>query len=489
MRISASGRRLSRLAPLLRAPRFEVFPSPAIEAAVAEHVPREVTITVTASPARGLGPTIDLAERLAARGYRVVPHLSARLVADDAQLKDIVARLTGCGVDDVFVPAGDADPPAGRFDSALGLLDALAAMGRPFSRVGVTGYPQSHPLIADDITIQAMWDKRHHASYLVSNLCLNPRVLRAWIARVRSRGVALPLYVGLSGPVDRARLLRMAAVAGVAESRRFAAGHAEWFLRMGTPQGYRPERLLDRLAGPLTDPGSRVEGLHIFTFNQVRRAGRGRRADRRAATADRRPARGDHPRPATAAGRPDRRGDRADQQPGTGGTGRRRDGSGSWSRRDAGPAALRGAGRGRPVRRHRAGLCLPGASAARPARRDGQAAAHARQRSGRPGKVRPGPGADTRVPGASDRRGRRAARPDRRRPGPGAARPGTDLPGADRCRAAGDLGQQGTGSGAQVTGIPCGAAVPSVRRVPPGQVISVTANPPPSSRRRGSMLR
>src|SRR5579875_3329388 len=221
MRISASGRRLSRLAPLLRAPRFEVFPSPAIEAAVAEHVPREVTITVTASPARGLGPTIDL---------------------------------------------------AGRLDSALGLLDALAAMGRPFSRVGVTGYPQSHPLIADDITIQAMWDKRHHASYLVSNLCLNPRVLRAWIARVRSRGVALPLYVGLSGPVDRARLLRMAAVAGVAESRRFAAGHAEWFLRMGTPQGYRPERLLDRLAGPLTDPGSRVEGLHIFTFNQVRQA-------------------------------------------------------------------------------------------------------------------------------------------------------------------------------------------------------------------------
>jgi methylenetetrahydrofolate reductase (NADPH) len=272
MRISASRRRLARLAPLLRVPRYEVFPSPAIEAAVLEHVPREVTITVTASPARGLGPTIDLAERLAARGYQVVPHLSARLVADDSQLKDIVGRLTGCGVDDVFVPAGDADPPAGRFDSALGLLDALAALGRPFSRIGVTGYPQSHPLIADDITIQAMWDKRRHASYLVSNLCLNPRVLREWIARVRSRGVTLPLYVGLSGPVDRGRLIRMAAVAGVAESRRFAAGHAEWFLRMGTPQGYRPERLLERLAGPLTDPGSRVEGLHIFTFNQVRQA-------------------------------------------------------------------------------------------------------------------------------------------------------------------------------------------------------------------------
>ena len=37
-----------------------------------------MTVTVTASPVKGLEPTVDLAERLAARGYRVVPHLAAR---------------------------------------------------------------------------------------------------------------------------------------------------------------------------------------------------------------------------------------------------------------------------------------------------------------------------------------------------------------------------------------------------------------------------
>ena len=122
--------------------------------------------------------------------------------------------MTGSGITDVFVPAGDSDQPAGRFDSAVSLLDRLAEMGRPFPRVGVTGYPESHPRIGDDVTIQAMWDKRHHATYLVSNLCLDPAVLRRWIARVRARGVTLPLYVGLAGPVDRARLLRMAARGG-----------------------------------------------------------------------------------------------------------------------------------------------------------------------------------------------------------------------------------------------------------------------------------
>lgn len=280
---------LARVAPLLQRPRYEVFPAKSTEETVLEWVPTDLTVTVTASPAKGLDPTLDLTERLTARGYRVVPHVSARLVRDDAHLADIVARLTACGVDDVFVPAGDADPPAGRFDSALALLDRLAEMGRPFSRVGVTGYPESHPRIGDDITIQAMWDKRQHAAYLVSNLCFDPATLRHWIRRVRERGVTMPMFIGIAGPVDRARLLRMATKAGVAESARFLTGHTEWLLRLGTPTGYNPGRLLERTGATLADPASAVEGLHVFTFNQVRQTEQWRRSllDRIAARAQR----------------------------------------------------------------------------------------------------------------------------------------------------------------------------------------------------------
>jgi len=269
---------LVRAAPLLQGPRYEVFPTASIEQAVLDWVPREITVTVTASPAKGLAETLGLAERLAGHGYRVVPHLSARLVRDEAHLADIVARLTACGIDDVFVPAGDADPPAGRFASALSLLERLTEMGRPFARVGITGYPESHPRIGDDITIQAMWDKRLHATYLVSNLCFDPATLRQWISRIRARGVTLPLFVGLAGPVERARLLRMATKAGVTESARFLAGHAEWFLRLGTPGGYSPDRLLERTGTALASPASAVQGLHLFTFNQVKQTEEWRRS-------------------------------------------------------------------------------------------------------------------------------------------------------------------------------------------------------------------
>jgi methylenetetrahydrofolate reductase (NADPH) len=302
---------LARVVPLLRQPRYEVFPAASIEDTVLEWVPLGLTVTVTASPAKGLDATLDLTERLTGHGYRVVPHVSARLVRDEAHLADITGRLTACGVDDIFVPAGDADPPAGRFDSALSLLDQLTEMGRPFPRVGVTGYPESHPRIEDDITIQAMWDKRRYATYLVSNLCFDAVTLRRWIARVRARGVALPLFVGLAGPADRTRLLRMAAKAGVSESARFLAGHKEVFLRLGAPRGYSPERLLDRVAAALVAPESAVEGLHIFTFNQVRQTEQWRRSllDQLAGRA------GGSPPGGSAAPAPDRRPDLASPLP------------------------------------------------------------------------------------------------------------------------------------------------------------------------------
>lgn len=266
------------LGGFLSRPRFEVIPGRGTEAAVAQWVPAGMTVTVTASPVKGLEPTIALTERLAARGYRVVPHLAARSVVDEAHLAQIIERLLACGVDDVFVPGGDASHPAGPFDGALPLLERLAELGSPFARIGITGYPESHPKIHDDVTIQAMWDKRRYASYIVSNVCFDGAGLGRWIGRIRSRGVTLPLYVGLAGPAERTRLLRMAAVAGASESARFITRHPGWILRFWAPGGYHPDRMLERAAPALTAPGSGVAGLHLFTFNQLQQAEQWRRA-------------------------------------------------------------------------------------------------------------------------------------------------------------------------------------------------------------------
>lgn len=257
------------LTGLLATPRYEIIPTASAEEAVREHVPLEVSVAVTASPTKGLGPTVDVATRLALAGYHVVPHLSARLVVDGMHLADLVARLREAGVSDVFVPAGDADPPVGEFSAALDVLRRLTDLGRPFEHVGITGYPESHPMLSDDVVVQAMWDKRSHATYIVSNLCFDHTVVARWVKRLRARGVDLPVHLGVAGPVERAKLVSMAAKIGVGESTRFLGKHPSWFLRMAGPGGYSPERLLRRTTSALARQQTPVAGLHLFTFNQV----------------------------------------------------------------------------------------------------------------------------------------------------------------------------------------------------------------------------
>ncbi len=253
----------------LRSARYEVLPTAKIEAAVIDSVPRDMTLTVTASPAKGIGATLDLTERLIGHGYPVVPHLAARMISGPAELEVIVTRLKGLGIDDVFCPAGDADPPAGEYTGSVPMLEHLTSMGRPFAHVGITGYPESHPAIEDDITIQSMWDKRAHGTYVVSNLCFDAATIHAWLKRMRRRGITLPVLIGLPGPVERAKLLSMATKIGVGQSVKFLSSHVSTFARIAAPGGYSPERFLQKSAGFLADETMNVTGLHMFTFNQV----------------------------------------------------------------------------------------------------------------------------------------------------------------------------------------------------------------------------
>jgi len=264
------------LASFLRTPRYEVLPTNDAAERVAAFVPRQVTVTVTASPKRGMPATVLLAVQLAKMGYRAVPHLSARLIRDVHELGQILDALKDGGIDNVFVVAGDAPKPAGQFPDALSLLHALPA-NHHLTEIGVTGYPESHPFIHDDVTIQAMWDKRRLATYMVSNMSFDAGTVTAWVERVRRRGVELPIYIGMAGVADPVRLLRVSTKIGVADAARFLRGHPSWVARMFRPGGYEPGRFLNALVTDLSQPERRVAGLHVFTFNEIEPTERWRR--------------------------------------------------------------------------------------------------------------------------------------------------------------------------------------------------------------------
>ncbi|HXF97117.1 MAG TPA: methylenetetrahydrofolate reductase [Gaiellaceae bacterium] len=267
-----------RLAALLERPRYEVIPLAGVREQVLAHVPREVKVTVTASPTKGLGPTLELAAALAADGYAVVPHLSARLVRDEEELRAILARLERARIEEAFVVAGDPPRPAGPFEGAADLLRAMDRLGHRLREIGITGYPESHPLIDDETTIQAMFEKAEYATYIASQICFDARVIARWIENVWARGTRLPIYVGVPGVVHLPKLLRVSAKIGLGDSVRFLRKHGARLGRLLVPGAYSPDGLLRDLASALADPEGKVAGLHVFTFNELEATERWRRA-------------------------------------------------------------------------------------------------------------------------------------------------------------------------------------------------------------------
>jgi len=256
----------SALRRLVERPKYEIIPLlNAIRKA--EELPPGSTVTVTSSPSHGIEATIELSEKLAALGHDVVPHLSAHMIWTRAHLGDLVDRLRAGGFRRIFVVGGDAQDH-GDFHDGLMLLRAIDELGRPFDDIGVPSYPEGHPEIDDDRLLAVLLEKQRYASYMATQMSFNPGAIAAWIDRMRAAGVTLPVHLGVPGVADVARLMRVAARIGVADSARYLRKNRTLLGHLIRGQ-FGPDELLEELGPSLADPAADVRALHVFTFNQV----------------------------------------------------------------------------------------------------------------------------------------------------------------------------------------------------------------------------
>ena len=239
------------------------------EQSIVENVPRSIPLTVTVTEAKGLDPTLELAERLSRQGFDAAPHLAARLIRDRAHLADIVARLRAAGVESVFVIAGDATEPTGPYSDSLSLLEALTAAGHHFRQVGIGGYPEGHGHISAELIERALERKAPYATQIVTQLCFHAATTATWARQVKARGVEVPIRVGLPGAVTRQKLVRISAGLGLGQSARFLTKQHSLFWRFFLPGGYQPDRLIRRLTPLLEHTDQCLQGFHMFTFNEV----------------------------------------------------------------------------------------------------------------------------------------------------------------------------------------------------------------------------
>jgi len=232
-------------------------------------VPVGSTITVTTSVKLGLERTLEFAGKAVRAGYEVVPHLAARQLVSEEELRRFTGTLGELGISTLYVIGGDATPPAGPYDSALQVLQALQHIDHGITRIGVASYPEGHPKISDAALAEALRDKQPYAAYMVSQLCFSPEVLVSWLRRVRGQGITLPLHLGVAAPMQVTRLLTLGPQIGVGSSVRYLAKQHGFIGNVLRGSAYRPESLLHKMGSALTEPELGIERLHLFSFNQV----------------------------------------------------------------------------------------------------------------------------------------------------------------------------------------------------------------------------
>jgi methylenetetrahydrofolate reductase (NADPH) len=256
--------------------RFEVIPDGDDGGSLADRLlrvfpsPADVTLTVTSLPQHGLERTLRSAVELAGLGFRVVPHLPARSIADRAALSEVVHRMLGAGITEVFTVSGDAahgsGGDSGTYTSSLELIRDLAELDAGLS-IGIAGYPEGHPHFSDDHLLQHLLERAPFVDTIVTQLCYSPSAVARYAAMLCQRNVDAGLWVGVPGPVGLARLETLSDRLGVGRSKELLGRVGSDADRFDAAEFLREVRAQPEFA--LADAGARLAGAHVYTFNEI----------------------------------------------------------------------------------------------------------------------------------------------------------------------------------------------------------------------------
>jgi methylenetetrahydrofolate reductase (NADPH) len=151
--------------------------------------------------------------------------VAARSLVGFTQLNDLLARVAGeAGVRQALVIGGDLDPPAGPFHDSCEILSLNVFEKYGFTRIGLAGYPEGHPRIAqpaleDALAARlALLRQTKIQAHVVTQCGFEAQPVLGWLLALQAREPSLPVRIGLAGPAGIATLARYAVRCGIGHS-------------------------------------------------------------------------------------------------------------------------------------------------------------------------------------------------------------------------------------------------------------------------------
>ncbi|MGW0767031.1 methylenetetrahydrofolate reductase [Streptomyces sp. NPDC002676] len=247
---------------------------PALEEA-AGGIPQGTRINITFLAGEDLDMRLAAARAVKRLGFVPVPHISARRLASRAHLEEFLAGLEADGTaENVFVVGGDPARPEGPYEDALALIRTGLLQHHGVRHIGISGYPEGHPAIADRALWSALTDKTaalgagQLSGDVITQFGFDVDPVLAWLEAARARGVHLPVRIGVPGPAGVRRLLGYATRFGVGAGASVARKYGFSLTNLMGTAG--PDRFLHALARQYDPARHGAVKVHFYTFGGLR---------------------------------------------------------------------------------------------------------------------------------------------------------------------------------------------------------------------------
>jgi methylenetetrahydrofolate reductase (NADPH) len=268
-----------QLADFLEGVSIEVMPRTAAKVEdFTEILPAGTRVYIAHIEGTPIEEMTDTAKRLADGGFEVMPHFPARIIKDDATLKEWVDRyVSEAGVETALLLGGSPTKPVGTLDSSIQLLETGYFDG--FKRLHVAGHPEGNPDIdakgqtanVDEAMRwkQAYADKSDIDMAIVTQFVFDAKPMIDWAERLEQMGITMPVHAGVAGPAKLQTLIKYAIACGVGPSLNVLQKRAKDLTKLMKP--FEPTEVLTELAAyKAENPDSLIERAHVFPLGGIK---------------------------------------------------------------------------------------------------------------------------------------------------------------------------------------------------------------------------
>ena len=226
-------------------------------------------IAVTFLPGEEMEQRIEASVLVRELGFEPIVHLSARRIESETQLDWYLSEITKrAGVKRCFIIAGDPPEPEGPYSDSLQIIESGLLEKYGIEIVGVGGHPEGHPNVSkDDLWV---WMEKKIAAVrahgmtplVVTQFAFDDDAIVEWVGEMRSRGIDVPVRLGVPGPAGIKRLLGFAKRCGVGASASVMKKYGVSLTNLIGSAG--PDKLVTSLHAKLNDEEHGRVRLHFF---------------------------------------------------------------------------------------------------------------------------------------------------------------------------------------------------------------------------------